>query len=183
MKPAWWMVAALLAWGACGSDNATSPSDGGTLDAARDGADTGAVPDSGVSADGLVDTGASRDVADTGAADAADATQAADDGGGDALVASPTWSGIYADLFVNPAYASNCMGSSCHDPGTQKGIDLSTPAKGFSTLHGRIVPGRPDSSSLYTNLASGNMPRGKPRLSKAELARVRDWILAGAPNN
>jgi hypothetical protein len=75
------------------------------------------------------------------------------------------------------------MGSSCHDPGIQKGIDLSTAAKGFATLQSRIVRGQPSASSLYTHLASGAMPLGKPRFSDAELARVRAWILAGAPND
>ncbi len=147
-------------------------------------------PDGG---DVLNDATVSNDTAQAaGATDAPADTHPVSDGAGDAVASSqsdasgvgaPTWTGIYADLFTNPTSASNCMGSSCHDPGIQHGIDLSTAAKGFTTLQHHIVPGQPSSSSLYTQLSSGSMPRGRPRLSDAELARVRAWILAGAPND
>jgi hypothetical protein len=167
-----WFVGVLVALGGCGSNSVIAPPDGG---------------------DALNDAGVTNDTADAaGATDAAADTRTPSDGAGDAVadsrpdapgVGAVTWSGIYGDLFTNPTHPSNCMGSSCHDPGVQKGIDLSTAAKGFTTLQPQIVPGQPSSSSLYTHLASGSMPRGRPRLSDAELARVRAWILAGAPNN
>jgi hypothetical protein len=144
----------------CGSNSVVIPPDGG---------------------DAMNDLRVANDTDAAGATEGAD-TRTVLDGAGDA-VGAPTWTGIYADLFTNPTFASNCMGSSCHDPGIQHGIDLSTAAKGFTTLQHHIVPGQPSSSSLYTQLASGSMPRGKPRLSDAELARVRAWILAGAPND
>jgi hypothetical protein len=168
MKRGWWLVGVLLAWTSCSSSSAKPPVDAAaTADAAP------AAPDGSAGSDAAVDTAAATDGAADAGSDGTDAT----------LAAASTWTGIYDDFFTNPANPSNCMGSSCHDPGIQKGIDLSTAAKGFATLQSRIVRGQPSSSSLYTHLASGAMPLGRPRFSDAELARVRAWILAGAPND
>ena len=177
MKRVGWFVGAFLAWSGCGSNGANAPLDSGVPIDASVAPDTRAADRAG-GVDAAADaTTVSDGPGDGGAAGGSDALA-------DALVAgAATWTGIYGDLFANPASPSNCMGSSCHNPGIQKGIDLSTAAKGFTSLQVRIVPGHPDSSSLYTHLASGSMPLGKPRLSDAELARVRAWILAGAPNN
>jgi hypothetical protein len=94
-----------------------------------------------------------------------------------------TWSGIYQDLLVNQSNPSNCMGASCHDPGSEKGIDLSTPQTGYTTISHRLVPGSPDSSELVTVLQSGDMPRGRPHMAAADIDRIRAWIEAGAPEN
>ena len=47
----------------------------------------------------------------------------------------------------------------------------------------KIVPGKPDESSLYRRITSGKMPPASEsiRPDKAELAILRDWIEAGAP--
>jgi len=166
MKRGWRLVGVLLAGTSCSSSSAKPPVDAG--DAAGATADAApAAPDAAVEPDAAADT------ATDGGSEGTDAT----------LAGASTWTGIYDDLFTNAANPSNCMGSSCHDPGIQKGIDLSTAAKGFATLQKRIVRGQPNSSSLYTHLASGAMPLGRPRFSDAELARVRAWILGGAPND
>src|SRR5450631_792325 len=47
-------------------------------------------------------------------------------------VAAVTWTAIYQNLLVNQNKPSNCTGASCHDPGTQKGLDLSTPQMGYA---------------------------------------------------
>jgi hypothetical protein len=56
----------------------------------------------------------------------------------------------------------------------------------------RIHPGQPDSSYLVhkiqgTHLSVGGMrermPLGKPPLSDQDIATVRAWVSAGAPNN
>ena len=94
-----------------------------------------------------------------------------------------TWTGIYQDLFVNNGNPSNCMGASCHDPGTEKGIDLSTPQMGYTTISHRLVPGSPDSSELVTVLQSGDMPRGRPHMAGADIDRIRAWVKAGALEN
>jgi len=95
----------------------------------------------------------------------------------------PTWSAVYGQLLVNPSYASNCTGSACHDPGIEKGIDLSTPEKGYTTILRRVTPGMPSSSELITVLQSGTMPQGRPQMPAADVAQVSAWIQGGALNN
>ncbi|HSY39713.1 MAG TPA: hypothetical protein VLA79_09300 [Polyangia bacterium] len=94
-----------------------------------------------------------------------------------------TWSGIYQNLLVNKSNPSNCTGASCHDPGNEKGIDLSTPQTGYATISHRLVPGSPDSSELVTVLQSGDMPQGRPRMAAADVDLIRAWVKAGAPEN
>ena len=96
---------------------------------------------------------------------------------------APTWSDLYASLFHNASYPSNCTGSACHDPGSQKGISFSTPASGYTSLQRKIVPGSPTSSELYLLLQGGTMPLGRPKMPAADLDRVGAWIAAGAPND
>ena len=91
-----------------------------------------------------------------------------------------TWTDLYRSLFDNPSYPSNCMGSGCHDPGSEKGVNFSSPATGYQSLQRRIVAGNPSSSDLYLVLESGYMPLGRPKMPAADLDRVRAWIAAGA---
>ncbi len=114
---------------------------------------------------------------------AAERTASADGGGSDAAAATPTWSAIYAQLLVNAGYPSNCMGSGCHDPGVEKGIDLSTLEKGWSSIQKRLVPGAPSSSELITDLKSGYMPQDKPQMPAADVARISAWVQAGAQDD
>lgn len=97
--------------------------------------------------------------------------------------AAPTWSAIYGQFLVNASYPSNCTGSACHDPGIEKGIDLSSSEKGWSTIMNRVKPGMPDASELVTVLQSGDMPRGRPHMPASDIAQVSAWIAAGAQNN
>jgi hypothetical protein len=94
-----------------------------------------------------------------------------------------TWTDIYNRLLNNPSYASNCTGAPCHDPGTQKGLDLSTQAKGYSTAKGKLVVGSPNTSKIVTQLNSGSMPQARPRMPATDLAVIKAWIMAGALNN
>jgi hypothetical protein len=94
-----------------------------------------------------------------------------------------TWTGIYQNLLVDKSSPSNCTGASCHDPGTEKGIDLSTPQMGYTTISHRLVPGSPDSSDLVTVLQSGYMPQGRPHMAAADIDLIRAWIKAGALEN
>lgn len=116
------------------------------------------------------DAGSGPDVGDAGPADAA----------GEVGPIAATWSAIYQGMLVNPSYPSNCMGASCHDPGTQKGIDLSTREKGYSTISHRLVAGSPDTSQLVSVIQSGKMPLGKARMSQSDVDLIRAWIQAGA---
>jgi hypothetical protein len=46
----------------------------------------------------------------------------------------------------------------------------------------RIVPGEPDKSMIFTMVAGDRMPAEGEKLSAAEKAYIRGWILAGAPS-
>jgi len=168
-------VAVLIACGACGAANS-----GGEGNIVASHGDSGGALD-----------GATRADADRIAPDASATAPGHDAGPRDASLhdagtdASPpvTWSGIYQDLLVNQSYPSNCTGSSCHDPGIEKGIDLSTPHLGYTTISHRLVPGSPDSSELVTVLQSGSMPEKRPRMAPADIDLIRAWIQAGAVEN
>jgi len=116
-------------------------------------------------------------------AHSAHADAAVADAMGDGVPSGATWTSIYQTLLVNTSYASNCTGSSCHDPGTQKGVDFSTQQNGYTTISHRMVPGSPDSSTVVIVLESGAMPQGRPHMPASDIALIRAWIAAGAPNN
>jgi hypothetical protein len=102
--------------------------------------------------------------------------------GADATATTAAWSAIYGQL-VSPGYPSNCAGSDCHDPGVQKGLDLSTREKGWSTIQHRLSPGTPDASQLISVLKSGTMPQGRPAMPATDIDRIAAWIQAGAQDN
>ena len=125
--------------------------------------------------------GATKD-ADGVAHDATVAEAGPPEAGVDAAPAV-TWNGIYQTLLVNQSNPSNCAGASCHDPGKEKGIDLSTSHLGYTTISHRLVPGSPDSSELVTVLQSGYMPQDRPQMLAASIDLIRAWIRAGALEN
>jgi mono/diheme cytochrome c family protein len=103
---------------------------------------------------------------------------------------------------VQPIFTANCATSSCHIGATAPaGMDLSqgqayanivNVASAELTTMLRVDPGQPDSSYLVhkiqgTHLTVGGirarMPLNKPPLSDQDIARVRAWVSAGAPNN
>ena len=47
-------------------------------------------------------------------------------------------------------------------------------------LHSLIIPGEPESSSLYYVVAQGIMPKGSPPLSAGEVQAIYQWIKNGA---
>jgi hypothetical protein len=134
----------------------------------------------------LVGSDAAGVAPDTGST-VADAGPALDAGGADAAVANggvaATWTVIYTQMFANPSYPSNCTGSACHDPGREHGIDFSTQATGYASIHARVTPGAPETSSLMITLTTGFMPQGRPRLPAADVDRISAWIRAGANND
>jgi hypothetical protein len=131
--------------------------------------------DGGTSMDGA---GAFSDEGST-AHDAGAMAARAPEAGIDARPAA-TWTTIYQTLLVNQSDPSNCMGAGCHDPGKEKGIDLSTSQTGYTTISARLVPGSPDSSKLVTVLQSGDMPAGRPHMPAANIDLIRAWIQTGA---
>jgi hypothetical protein len=94
-----------------------------------------------------------------------------------------TWSHIYVTLLHDMSYASNCTGEGCHDPGIQKGLDLSSQENGYVSVQAKLVPGDPEGSTIVMKLESGEMPRTRPSMPAADLALIKAWIAAGAPND
>jgi mono/diheme cytochrome c family protein len=46
-----------------------------------------------------------------------------------------------------------------------------------------VSPGDPDSSRLYFVVSKGKMPKLGTKLSAPQVQAIRDWIIAGAPDN
>ena len=147
------------------------------------GGTSGAIAGSGGTGGGGVGGRSSTGLLDAGPVDGQAVSDAARDVVATDAGINATWTDIYNRLLNNPSYASNCTGSPCHNPGTQKGLDLSTQAKGYSTVKGKIVVGSPNTSKLVTQLSSGSMPQARPKMPAADLAVIKTWIMAGAPNN
>jgi hypothetical protein len=101
-------------------------------------------------------------------------------GGGHAgASAAPTFTEIYKDIL-----SVYCGGSSCHNPGTQLGVGFSTQSGAYKSLVSvEVVPGDSQGSTLYTAVAAGEMPKGKPMLSSVFIDEIGAWIDAGALNN
>jgi len=109
-------------------------------------------------------------------------------GGGGATLAA-----IQQDIFT-----PSCAISGCHNALTQAGtLNLQDEATSFSEMVGvvstcadriLVTAGDPDASYLLDKLGDGPqapcgtvMPIGLPSVSASDLQRIRDWILAGAP--
>jgi hypothetical protein len=91
---------------------------------------------------------------------------------------APTFTEIYKTILI--VY---CSGSGCHDPGISGGLGFATQASAFAALSHQVTPGDGVDSDLYVTLDTGVMPKGKPKLSAANIALIREWIDAGALNN
>jgi hypothetical protein len=101
----------------------------------------------------------------------------------DASADPATWSHIYVALLDDMSYASNCAGEGCHNPGIQMGLDLSNQENGYASVQAKLVPGNPEGSTIVLKLESGEMPRARPHMPAADLALIKAWIAAGAPND
>lgn len=101
-----------------------------------------------------------------------------------------------------PTVLSRCQGASCHSSRSPaEMLDLGTAEKAYLALVGvaskrcttqsLVDPGSPSTSYLISKLVGsgacyygGRMPPGAaPPTPAADLARLRSWIAAGAPNN
>jgi hypothetical protein len=84
------------------------------------------------------------------------------------------------DRTVAPILARRCF--DCHSGSDPKGgLDLSRRATAMRGGDGgeAIVPGKPDESLFWENVADGSMPP-KSKLTDAEKSTLRAWIAAGA---
>ncbi len=85
-----------------------------------------------------------------------------------------TWDGVFADLMARKCGA-------CHSATTAiAGLDLSSYAAALAGGGGGpgIVPGDPDQSRVLTRQVEGSHPG---QLTAGEIAALRAWIVAGAP--
>ena len=97
-----------------------------------------------------------------------------------------TFSQVYSMVLAVPSSSpSSCAGASCHIPGSgQSRVKFDTKSDAYKSLISlAVIPGDSAGSTLYTNLATGVMPMGRPMLSDALIALVASWIDAGALND
>jgi hypothetical protein len=85
---------------------------------------------------------------------------------------------------VQPILRKHC--TDCHGAGKVQGkvdltsIDKMKSSKGMS-MGTVLTPGKPDDSSLFVSIATGEMPKdGKTVLTEKEKNMIRDWIRGGA---
>ena len=97
--------------------------------------------------------------------------------GGAGGSAAPTFTQVYTTVLV-----TYCSGSSCHNPGSQKGVSFASQSTAYSAVKSRVTAGNGAGSSFYMTVNSGSMPPGQ-KLSAANLALIKAWIDAGALNN
>lgn len=82
---------------------------------------------------------------------------------------------------IRPLFQKHCVG--CHNPDKRKAnLDLSEVE---SFLRGGesgpiFKAGEPEHSPLFELVHNGEMPRGKDKLSEAEIELIRSWIAGGA---
>jgi mono/diheme cytochrome c family protein len=86
---------------------------------------------------------------------------------------------ITYDALIGPLFKERC--SACHGENAMKGLDLTTYQSAMSgSVDGPVItPGDPE-NSLLIKMQSGNQPHFG-QLTPEELALVKQWIEAGAP--
>src|SRR5262249_48627417 len=83
---------------------------------------------------------------------------------------------------IRPIFQAHCF--ECHGEGEKLkgGLDLRLRRL---ILQGSddgpvLVPGKPDQSPLFKLIRSGEMPKRDKKLSREQVALIRQWIIAGA---
>ena len=99
-------------------------------------------------------------------------------GGGTGKGTGPTFTQVYGTIL-----SVYCTGSGCHSPGTAGGLSFASKANAFSSLMSYVTPGDDSQSDFYFAVSTGAMPKGKAKLSAANLATIKAWIDAGALDN
>ena len=83
---------------------------------------------------------------------------------------------------VRPILKAHCF--HCHGEAGKKEGGLDLRLRRWVVKGGEsgpaVVPGKPAGSRLLKRVASGEMPPGKDKLSKADLATIKRWIASGA---
>jgi len=89
----------------------------------------------------------------------------------------PDTAGVTFSKDIQPVFAAGCV--PCHAAG---GGAAKYPVTTYGGAAALVKPGNPDSSKLYQILVEGKMPPSG-RLDSTTLAKVREWIVAGARND
>lgn len=113
-------------------------------------------------------------------------------------IGPPPEEGLTLSGDVQPIFTANCAFSGCHgganpvlgqnlSAGQAYGSIVNVTAQESPGLK-RVLPGFPDSSYLVhkiqgTQSTGVRMPLGGPPLTDPQIATIRGWITAGAPNN
>jgi hypothetical protein len=100
-------------------------------------------------------------------------------GGGGSGGTGTTFTALYDSIFGTAL----CAGTLCHNPGIQKGVDLSSKMSAYDSLMFEVVPRDGANSALYHLLENGIMPPNPPRPTEEQIQAVRAWIDAGALND
>jgi serine/threonine-protein kinase len=84
---------------------------------------------------------------------------------------------------VRTIFETNCL--RCHGQDDSAEADVRVLDRDRLVAKQKIVPGDPDNSRLYQRITSAKRPMPpedeEPRPSAADIARVKEWIAAGAP--
>jgi hypothetical protein len=97
--------------------------------------------------------------------------------------AGPPLEKLTFEEHVRPILRAHCL--ECHgESGKPKGkLDLRL--RRLMLVGGAsgsaIAPGKPAASQLYARVSKHEMPPGKVKLSRREVARIERWIASGAP--
>ncbi|MBW3600149.1 MAG: c-type cytochrome, partial [Planctomycetes bacterium] len=90
---------------------------------------------------------------------------------------------------VRPIFQANCQG--CHQPAKRGGeyemTDFAHLIQGGESGDAAIVPGKPEESYLISQVTpdggSAYMPKDKPPLKEAEIAKITLWVKQGAKDD
>lgn len=101
-----------------------------------------------------------------------------------AALVSPAQQADLYSVHIKPLFQKSCI--PCHNASVaQGGLDLSSRAAMLKgSEHGPVVlPGKPEESPLYkvvAHISTPNMPFNGKKLADADIAKIADWIRAGA---
>ena len=96
-------------------------------------------------------------------------------GSGGSGGAGATFTMVYSKIL-----AVYCTGSGCHNPGTSGGLSFKTQTSAYTAVSQLVIPGNGAGSDFYSTVQSGEMPKGRAKLSATNLALIEAWIDAGA---
>src|ERR1017187_3965393 len=99
------------------------------------------------------------------------------------LSAPPAKDVVNFETQVRPILKANCF--ECHGEGKKLKGGLDLRLKHYLVKGGKsgpaLVPGKPDDSNIIQRIRSQEMPPGKKKLTRDEVALIERWIKEGAP--